>query len=341
MKKVYTETFQQHVDSITNLLFRKSSRCELTDDEMKLVKLYLHHERNPTWMPIVIDGVKTIYTIDEFGHVKNTHTNLIRNPTIGSNGYAHIGIRLYNNKTIRIVTCSIHRLVAEAFIPNPENKPQVNHINGIKTCNWVGNLEWVTAKENSKHAFDNGLHVGMPGVNNPVAIYSEDQIREVCRLLEEAKLTYPESKELADHIEEIKSKSLNISNLSIKKRKFAILVLIIITSILSLIGIGTWGYNLYKNIKKDREADTIIQEIDNLRMRKGSLMESGNISEANAIDESINSKSERLNSIQNESTVSIANYFIVAALFFAVILARFILRLNKYNVTSIRFGKNT
>ncbi|CRF34685.1 hypothetical protein BRSU_2180 [Brachyspira suanatina] len=159
--------------------------------------------------------------------------------------------------------------------------------------------------------------------------------------IEEAKLTYPESKELSDHIEEIKSKSLNISNLSIKKRRFAILVLIIITSILSLIGIGTWGYNLYKNIKKDREADSIIQEIDNLRMRKGSLMESGNISEANAIDESINSKSERLNTIQNENTVSIANYFIIAALFFAVILASFILRLNKYNVTSIRFGKNT
>ncbi|MBW5380912.1 hypothetical protein E6A52_09330, partial [Brachyspira hampsonii] len=159
--------------------------------------------------------------------------------------------------------------------------------------------------------------------------------------MEEAKLTYPESKELTDHIEEIKSKSLNISNLSIKKRRFAILVLIIITSILSLIGVGTWGYNLYKNIKKDREADSIIQEIDNLRIRKGSLMESGNISEANAIDESINSKSARLNSIQNESAVSIANYFIVAALFFAVILAMFILRLNKYNVTSIRFGKNT
>lgn len=159
--------------------------------------------------------------------------------------------------------------------------------------------------------------------------------------MEEAKLTYPESKELADHIEEIKSKSLNISNLSIKKRRFAILVLIIITSILSLIGIGTWGYNLYNSIKKDREADSIIQEIDNLRMRKGSLMESGNISEANAIDESINSKSERLNSIQNESTASIANYFIISALFFAVIVAMFILRLNKYNVTSIRFGKNT
>ena len=159
--------------------------------------------------------------------------------------------------------------------------------------------------------------------------------------IEEAKLEYPDSRELIDHIEEIKSKALNISNLSIKKRKFAILVLIIITSILSVIGVGSWGYSLYSKIKKDREADSIIQEIDNLRIRKGSLMESGNVSEANAIDESINSKSERLNIIQNNKTASIANYFVITALFLAAILAMFILRLNKYNVTSIRFGKNT
>ncbi|WP_304333550.1 hypothetical protein [Brachyspira innocens] len=159
--------------------------------------------------------------------------------------------------------------------------------------------------------------------------------------IEEAKLAYPDSKELTDHIEDIKSKSLNISNLSIKKRRFAILVLIIVTGVLSVVGVGIWGYNLYQKIKKDREADSIIKEIDNLRMRKGSLMESGNISEANAIDESINSKSERLNSIKNASSVSIANYFLIVAFFMAVIVAMFILRLNKYNVTSIRFGKNT
>ncbi|WP_028331230.1 hypothetical protein [Brachyspira alvinipulli] len=188
----------------------------------------------------------------------------------------------------------------------------------------------------------------------------EDKIKEIDRLylgfqrseryksmvnllscMEEARLVYPKSKELIDHIEDIKSKSLNISNLSIKKRKFAILVLIIVTSVLSVVGIGIWGYNLYNKIKKDKEVDSIIKEIDNLRMRKGSLMESGNISEANAIDESINSKSERLTSIQSDTSMSIANYFIMIAFLMAVIVAMFILRLNKYNITSMRFSKST
>lgn len=70
------------------------------------------------------------------------------------------------------VTARVHRIVAEEFIPNPENKPCINHIDGNKHNNHVSNLEWVTKKENCVHALDNGLvkpSRGMLGKSNPNA----------------------------------------------------------------------------------------------------------------------------------------------------------------------------
>lgn len=81
------------------------------------------------------------------------------------NGYGYLYINLYKNN--KMYAKRVHKLVAEAFIPNPEGKTEVNHINGNKTDNRLINLEWTSPSENKKHAYETGLRFSNDILDRP------------------------------------------------------------------------------------------------------------------------------------------------------------------------------
>lgn len=112
---------------------------------------------NEIWKPI--SGYEEYYEVSNLGRVKQiksrsaTRAGRILKGVRYATGYLVVGLCANSKQK----NCSIHRLVAMAFLPNPENKPCVNHINGVKTDNRVENLEWATYQENNQHAYRTGL----------------------------------------------------------------------------------------------------------------------------------------------------------------------------------------
>lgn len=98
-----------------------------------------------------IEGYEGLYQVSNLGRVHSLYRNIILKGFIDQDGYRLVTIYKNNTKSNK----TIHRLVAQAFIPNPENKSHVNHIDEDKTNNRVDNLEWMTAKENINHGTHN------------------------------------------------------------------------------------------------------------------------------------------------------------------------------------------
>ena len=136
------------------------------------------------WKYIEIDGEQTAYSVDVLGRIYSDISGRYLKPFPNPQGYMLIDI--HHNK--KYYTRQVHRLVAMAFIPNPDGLETVNHKDGDKSNNAVSNLEWMTRLDNVRHAWRTGLAKARYGIDNPANVYTEEQIHHVCALLELRKL---------------------------------------------------------------------------------------------------------------------------------------------------------
>lgn len=152
------------------------------------------------WKDIV--GYEGLYQISNDGEVKSVARRSSKYSNKGTITTRIIKLRILKPSTTRgyfHISLSkngisrkkmIHRLVAETFIENI-NKPEVNHINGIKTDNRVENLEWCTRKENARHAKENGLYNSEKGVDRYNVRFGEKEVLEIRKKYEPRIYTMP------------------------------------------------------------------------------------------------------------------------------------------------------
>lgn len=134
-------------------------------------------------------GYESLFEVSNFGRIKSKDRHIV----VKNHGQEYPGIKKgkllspgITNKGYRVINVPngkykhklvfLHRMIAMTFIPNPNNKPQVNHIDGDKLNNRVDNLEWVTCAENIQHAYKTGLN---PGPKPWKGKYGKDHFRSI------------------------------------------------------------------------------------------------------------------------------------------------------------------
>ncbi len=122
---------------------------------------------NEIWK--TVGGYEGIYEVSPLGKVRNIKKAFILSIFYGNK---YCNVKLIAKRHL------MHRLVAAAFIPNPNNLPEVNHIDGNKENNHVNNLEWCTRSENMKHAFRIGK-ISLAGMNSRSRKLNESQVLEI------------------------------------------------------------------------------------------------------------------------------------------------------------------
>lgn len=143
------------------------------------------------WKPI--KDYEGFYEVSNLGRVRSVRRNIVMSGVKRKDGYVS-----YNFVRDGITRGKlVHRLVAETFIPNHQNKPEVNHIDGNKQNNNVKNLQWVTPSENQRHAIEIGLRKGSRLQNGGCVLLTKE-INE--KIISIAKTTGKEKWEIADEL---------------------------------------------------------------------------------------------------------------------------------------------
>ena len=131
------------------------------------------------WKDVV--GYEDYFRVSNTGSIFSKRTNKYLKLIVSKTGY-HIFTTKFNGRKSKSYCFKVHRLVAEAFISNPENKPVVNHKDGNKINNKIINLEWATHSENSQHAIDTKLQIPTKGEARYNAILTDEDVRNIKKL---------------------------------------------------------------------------------------------------------------------------------------------------------------
>lgn len=173
-----------------------------------------------------IPGYEGLYEVSSYGKVRSmSRLRIDKNgrpyTKVGkvlkdkdTNGYREVG--LYKDSICTYF--KIHRLVAMAFIPNPDNKPCVNHKDGNKANNIKSNLEWVTYGENSIHAVDSGLYLHL-GENSHYAKLTEADVLSICSEIDSGARNSELASKYNVHVETIRNIKVGNTWNHLTKRK--------------------------------------------------------------------------------------------------------------------------